>query len=260
MGILNVTPDSFSDGGAFYNLDSALAHAHRLIKEGADIIDIGGESARPGAAELPLEEELKRVLPIIRAIHQESNISISIDTYKPEVMCAAVAAGANLINDIYALQKPNALQAAYECQVPICLMHMQGKPAIMQNQPRYVNIMQEIKAFFRERISACEQAGIARESLIIDPGFGFGKTVEHNVFMTKHLLELSEFDLPILFGASRKSTIGALLNKPENERLYGSIAAAVLAFTNGARIIRTHDVAATRDALIVANAIKNSDQ
>lgn len=255
MGILNVTPDSFSDGGSYLGITNAVAHAKHMAAAGADIIDIGGESARPGAQAISVVEELARVLPVITALHQEINIPISIDTHKPQVMQAAVAAGATLINDIYALQKPGALAAAAACNVPICLMHMQGDPDNMQQAPRYTDIMDEIKLFFVERIQACEAAGIKLERLILDPGFGFGKTVQHNMILTNRLAELKTFGLPILFGASRKSTIGALLHKPEAERLYGSIAAAVLAVANGANIIRVHDVAATYDALKITQAI-----
>jgi dihydropteroate synthase len=256
MGILNVTPDSFSDGGEYVKVAAALAHAQQMLAEGADIIDIGGESARPGAQPtVSVEEELRRVLPVIKALRQETNLAISIDTYKPEVMQAAVDAGASLINDIYALRKPGALAAAAACEVPICLMHMQGEPHNMQDAPQYLNILDEITAFFKERITACEAAGINRQRLILDPGFGFGKTAQHNMFLTKHLAELKDFGLPLLFGASRKATIGAILDKPASERLYGSIAAAVLAVANGANIIRVHDVAATKDALTIAQEI-----
>lgn len=255
MGILNVTPDSFADGGHYFTIEQAVIHAKRMQQEGADIIDIGGESTHPGAAAISLETELQRVIPVIEALVAEVNVPISIDTNKPEVMRAAVAAGAAMINDVYALRKPGTLTVAAKCQVPICLMHMQGTPDTMQRAPQYQNIMSELKTFFADRIAACEQAGIARDNLILDPGFGFGKTVEHNMILTKHLDELNEFGLPILFGASRKASIGALLNKPPAERIYGSIAAAVLAVAFGAKIVRVHDVGATHDALVIAERI-----
>lgn len=260
MGVLNVTPDSFSDGGSFLNLSAALARAKQMVQEGADIIDIGGESSRPaklydGTKTVSVAEELQRVIPVIKALRQEITLPISIDTYKPEVMLAATEAGATIINDIYALRQPGALQAAAASQAAICLMHMQGEPSNMQNAPHYSDILQELKNFFTERIQACTAAGIAREQIILDPGFGFGKTVSHNLQLTKHLGELASFNLPILFGASRKSSIGAILDKPPSERLFGSIAAAVLAVANGAKIVRVHDIAATHDALKVAQAI-----
>ncbi len=260
MGVLNVTPDSFSDGGAYLNVSSAVAHAHQMLQAGADIIDIGGESSRPaafytGTQTVSSTEELERVLPVIQALRHETLAPISIDTSKAEVMQAAVAAGANMINDIYGLRRPYALAAAAACDVPVCIMHMQGEPETMQTAPRYANIVDEIKDFFQERIAACIAGGIKQEHIILDPGFGFGKTVEHNMQLTKHLAEFQVFNLPLLFGASRKSTIGAILNKPPTERLFGSIAAAILAVANGAKLVRVHDVAATKDALQVAQSI-----
>lgn len=255
MGILNVTPDSFSDGGRYTDLERAVAHALQMQSEGADIIDIGGESARPGAQAITIEEELQRVIPVISAIRKVSAVPISIDTYKPEVMLAAVAAGATHINDIYALRMPGALSAAKQCNVPICLMHMQGNPHTMQQAPHYEDVIDEIKQFFAERIKACEAADIHSDKLILDPGFGFGKTLAHNVQIIKQLAEFKIFGLPLLMGLSRKASIGAILDKPANERLYGSIAASVLALQNGANIIRTHDVGPTLDAIKIVESM-----
>ncbi|MBF0256562.1 MAG: dihydropteroate synthase [Gammaproteobacteria bacterium] len=259
MGILNVTPDSFSDGGRFTRLDAALRQAERLAAEGAAILDIGGESTRPGAQAVALEEELDRVIPLIERLHAELPLPISIDTSKPEVMRAAVAAGAGLINDVYALRREGALQAAAELGVPVCLMHMQGEPRVMQHNPSYTDLLAEVAAFFDERIGACVQAGIRREQLLLDPGFGFGKTLEHNLQLLAHLAEFQRFDLPLLVGISRKSMIGALLdNAPVDQRLYGSLAAAVLAAERGASIIRVHDVGPTVEALKVVVAVTAS--
>lgn len=256
MGILNITPDSFSDGGHYLSLSNAVARAKQMVAEGVDIIDIGGESARPGAENIVnAEEELKRIIPVIKALKNEIDTPISVDTYKPEVMQAAIEAGANMINDIYALQKPGALEIISKYKVPVCLMHMKGEPSTMQQKPAYENVIDEINDFFAERIKACENAGIDRHRLILDPGFGFGKTTEHNTILTQQLNQFSKFGLPILFGASRKASIGAILNKPASERLYGSIAVAVMAAIKGAAIIRVHDVAETVDALKVSNAI-----
>jgi dihydropteroate synthase len=255
MGILNVTPDSFSDGGYYTNVTTAVQHAKQMVAEGAHIIDVGGESTRPGAQAVSVEDELARVIPVITALRHELDIPISIDTSKPEVMRAAVQAGVTMINDVYALRLPGALQAAFQCNVPICLMHMQGDPGTMQQAPKYVDIITEVKNFFAERITACENVGIDREKLILDFGFGFGKTVQHNLQLIKNLAEFKKFNLPLLVGVSRKSTIGTLLDKPANERLYGSIAATILAVEHGANIIRTHDVAATVDAVKVTEAV-----
>lgn len=256
MGILNITPDSFSDGGHYLSLSNAVARAKQMVAEGVDIIDIGGESTRPGAENIVnAEEELKRIIPVIRALKNEIDTPISVDTYKPEVMQAAIEAGANMINDIYALQKPGALEVISKYKVPVCLMHMKGEPSTMQQKPAYENVIDEINDFFAQRIKACENAGINKNRLILDPGFGFGKTTEHNALLTKKLDLFSTFELPILFGASRKASIGAILNKPASERLYGSIAVAVMAAIKGAAIIRVHDVAETVDALKVSNVI-----
>lgn len=255
MGILNVTPDSFSDGGDFFSLEVALEHARRMVAEGAAIIDVGGESTRPGALAVTEAEELERVIPIVQAISQELPVPVSIDTSKPGVMRAAVAAGAGLINDVMGLRMPGALEAASELGVPVCLMHMQGEPRTMQEAPDYGDVVADIKAFFVERIEACVAAGIGRELLLLDPGFGFGKTLEHNLTLLGRLQEFCELSAPILVGVSRKSMFGALLNAPVDQRLHAGLAAAVMAVSQGARIIRAHDVRATADALVVAAAI-----
>lgn len=256
MGILNVTPDSFSDGGQFHALDAALQHVEAMLEQGVDIIDIGGESTRPGATPVTLAEELARVVPVITAIRQRFDVPLSVDTSKPEVMQAAVAAGADMINDVRALQEPGALAVCADLSVPICLMHMQGQPRTMQHNPQYTNVVADVSQFFAERIQACIAAGIARERLILDPGFGFGKTLQHNVDLLAKLDTFSAFNLPLLVGMSRKSMIGALLNdRPVDERLHGSVAAAVIAAMKGASIVRVHDVAATADAMKIVNAL-----
>lgn len=256
MAVLNVTADSFSDGGAFLSTDNALVQARTLIAQGADIIDIGGESSRPGAIPIPLQMELDRVIPVIEQIRKEFDVCISIDTYKPEVMNAAVHAGANIINDIYALRQEGALTMASQLGVPVCLMHMQGRPLDMQSNPHYPNgVVSDIMSFFQERITTCTAAGIDRQHLILDPGFGFGKLVKDNLEFTYHLELFKEFNLPLLLGVSRKSTIGAVLGKEANNRLMGSIALTVYAALKGVHIIRTHDVAETKDALEMINAL-----
>jgi dihydropteroate synthase len=255
MGILNVTPDSFSDGGEYFAADAALQQARNMLAEGADIIDVGGESTRPGSCAVTVDEEIRRVVPIIGALAEELPVPLSIDTSKPEVMRAAAAAGAGLINDVMALREPGALAAAAATGLPVCLMHMQGRPRYMQQNPLYADVVEDISRFFRQRIDACEAQGIARQKLVIDPGFGFGKTLEHNLSLLKHLGELRQLGLPILVGMSRKSMIGALTGRPVQQRMLGSVAAAVLAVQAGARIIRVHDVAATVDALKVAHAV-----
>lgn len=255
MGILNLTPDSFSDGGRFTRLDSALDHARRMVEEGAGIIDVGGESTRPGAQTVSESEELQRVIPVIEKLIGELDVPVSIDTSKPEVMRAAVAAGAGMINDVMALQAPGALQAAVASKVPVCLMHMRGQPRTMQLAPSYRDVVEEVREFFDTRITACTEAGIARKHLLIDPGFGFGKSLEHNLALLRHLDEFQACGVPILVGLSRKSMIGALLgDRPVDGRLFGSVAAAVIAYLMGASIIRVHDVGATVDALKVAAA------
>jgi dihydropteroate synthase len=251
MGILNVTPDSFADGGRYDSLAPALGQAHRMVEQGAAIIDVGGESTRPGAPEVELGDELERVVPVIEALSRELSVPVSVDTSKPEVMRAAVAAGAGLINDVMALRAAGAVEAAAASGVPVCLMHMQGSPRTMQRNPVYGDVVEEVRDFLMQRVAACEAAGIPRSRLMIDPGFGFGKTLEHNLQLLRHLDRLVDTGLPVLVGMSRKSMIGALLDKPVEQRVYGSLAAAVLALQAGASIIRAHDVAPTVDALAI---------
>ncbi|GLS83671.1 dihydropteroate synthase [Paraferrimonas haliotis] len=258
MGILNTTPDSFSDGGRYQQLQAAIEQGLAMVKAGATLLDIGGESTRPGAKDVGVDEELDRVIPVIRGIRQfDSNTLISVDTSKPEVMLAAVEAGADMINDVYALRREGALQAAAECQVPVCLMHMQGEPRTMQANPSYDDLITDINAFFEERILACLEAGIAKELLLLDPGLGFGKSLVHNYQIMNQLKRFSKFELPLLVGASRKSMIGTLLNKPVQQRVAGSVSAALYAAVNGAQILRVHDVAQTCDALAVWTACEN---
>ena len=254
MGIVNATPDSFSDGGMHLQRDAALAHAHQLIAEGANILDIGGESTRPGAQPVSVQQELDRVLPIIEGL-RGAPIPISIDTRKPEVMRAAIAAGAQMVNDINALQDSAAMHAVASGNVAVCLMHKQGSPQTMQEQPHYQNVVEEVCAFLRERIAAAETAGIQRQRIVIDPGFGFGKTLAHNLILLRDLKMLTELDVPLLVGVSRKSMLGALTGQDVAQRLPASIAAALLAVQRGANIVRVHDVRATVDILKVLNAV-----
>lgn len=250
MGILNTTPDSFSDGGSYIQLDKALMRAQQMIDAGVAIIDIGGESTRPGAPDVSLEEELQRVIPLITAIRQQNaQVWISIDTSKAEVMRQAIVAGADLINDVRALQEPGALDVAAQAQVPVCIMHMQGQPRTMQMAPKYDNVVEDVCAFLVERIAACEAAGIKRENIILDPGFGFGKSIQHNYHLLAHLEQFHRFGLPVLAGMSRKSMIFKTLNKQPAECVAGSVACATLAASKGAQIIRVHDVEQTLDAL-----------
>lgn len=259
MGILNVTPDSFSDGGDFISPDAALERARQMVGEGADIIDVGGESTRPGAAPVSLEQELERVIPVIEAISRELPVPVSIDTSKAGVMSGAVSAGAGLINDVAALRGEGALEVAAKSGVPVCLMHMQGGPRTMQESPEYQDVVSDIRQFLGERIKACQAAGISRDRIVLDPGFGFGKTLGHNLELLRRLEEFSDIGLPLLVGISRKSMIGALLGDvPVTERLYGSLAAAVLAVERGAGILRVHDVKPTVDAIRVAQAVMQS--
>lgn len=255
MGILNVTPDSFSDGGRFENPNIALRQAATMAEEGASIIDIGGESTRPGAASVSEQEELDRIIPIIESVHAVCGVPISIDTSKPVVMREAVAAGALMINDVCALRTEGALQAAADLQVPVCLMHMQGQPRTMQENPQYQDVIREVGEFLEERIDACVAAGIAEDLIVVDPGFGFGKTHKHNVELLANLRQLSVRGRPVLVGVSRKSTLGDLTKREVDDRLPASIGAAVVAAMNGATIIRAHDVRATVDALKVVQAV-----
>jgi dihydropteroate synthase len=256
MGILNVTPDSFSDGGDFFAPQTALARAARMAEEGAAIIDVGGESTRPGAAAVSAEEELARVIPVIAAIRAALPAAVvSVDTSKPAVMRAAVAAGAGLINDVRALQEPGALEAARELGVPVCLMHMQGEPRTMQQAPHYDDVVREVMDFLSARIDACLRAGVPRARLLLDPGFGFGKTAAHNLQLLRRLDRFAALGCPLLVGLSRKSLIGAVLGRPVGERLYGSIALATLALCQGAAVVRVHDVGATMDAVRLYRAV-----
>ena len=250
MGILNITPDSFSDGSRFNQLDRALFHAEKMMEEGAEIIDVGGESTRPGAIYVSEQEEMDRVVPVIEQLAEKLDVMISIDTYKSAVMAVACQAGAHLINDIKALQEPGALKIAAESQALICLMHMQGEPQSMQDHPAYKNVVDEVSHFLNNRVASCLAAGISPEKLILDPGFGFGKTLEQNFELLGRLNEMQS-TYPLLIGVSRKSMIGNLLNRSVDERLAGSIAAALYALAQGARIIRVHDVQATSDAVKV---------
>tara|TARA_R110002050_G_scaffold9504_1_gene33253 strand:+ start:403502 stop:404341 length:840 start_codon:yes stop_codon:yes gene_type:complete len=255
MGILNVTPDSFSDGGAFIAADAALAQAKKMVEDGAGIIDVGGESTRPGALVVSVEEEIARVVPVIQAIRSELNIPISIDTSKPEVMRAAINAGAGLINDVRALQVKGAMQAAVDCKVPVCLMHSQGTPQTMQDDPQYEHVVTDVIEFLLGRAMACEQAGIARDSLILDPGFGFGKRATHNLQLMKQLSRLVEQGLPVLVGVSRKSMIGKLLKVTVEERLAASLSLAAISVWQGAKIIRSHDVRETVQAIMMCDHV-----
>ncbi len=257
MGILNVTPDSFSDGGVYFDPERALEQAQRMVEQGAAIIDIGGESTRPGASPVSVEEELRRVVPLVEALSKALPVPISVDTSKPEVMRETVAAGAGMINDIMALRLPGALEAVAQLQVPVCLMHMQGEPRTMQSAPHYDQVVSDVMRFLTDRVDACVLAGIPRERILLDPGFGFGKTLQHNLDLLHELDRFLSLELPLLVGISRKSMIGALLgDRPVDGRLHGSLAAAVIATMKGAAVVRVHDVAETADALKVVAAVR----
>ncbi|BDY03843.1 dihydropteroate synthase [Ferrimonas sp. YFM] len=251
MGIINVTPDSFSDGGRFNRLDTALEQARQMVNDGATILDVGGESTRPGAPDVALQEELNRVVPVVEAISSELDVVISVDTSKAQVMREAVASGAGLINDVRALQEPGALAAAADLQVPVCLMHMQGQPRTMQQSPVYGELMTDIRGFFEARIEACVAAGIPRELLLLDPGFGFGKTLDHNYQLLARMREFLDMGLPLLTGLSRKSMFGNLLERQVDQRLAASLAGALLCAQEGASVLRVHDVRETVDVLKV---------
>jgi dihydropteroate synthase len=253
MGVVNVTPDSFSDGGKFFDAKAAVAHALQLIEDGADILDIGGESSRPGALPVSAEEEVERILPVLEGL-KGAQQPLSVDTRRPEVMRAALKAGASMINDIDALTAPGALQAVASSQCAVCLMHKKGEPATMQRDPHYADVVREVADFLRDRIAACDEAGISRARIVIDPGFGFGKTVEHNLQLLRNLQPLVELGAPVLAGLSRKSTLGRLTGRPVEERLAGSLAMALLALQGGATILRVHDVRETRDVIAVWEA------
>jgi dihydropteroate synthase len=257
MGILNVTPDSFSDGGRFFDTGSAVDHARALINQGAHIIDVGGESTRPGAAPVSPDEELDRVMPVIEQIRAFSDIPLSVDTSTPAVMAAAARAGVNLINDVRALRREGALASAASTGLPVCLMHMQGDPRTMQMNPVYQDLIGEITAFFVERMEQCERAGIGQEKILLDPGFGFGKTIEHNLVLVNQLHRFAHLGRPLLVGLSRKSTIGQIVSGMADDRVIGSVAGAVVAYLKGASVLRVHDVGATVQALAVAVAINS---
>ncbi len=260
MGVINVTPDSFSDGGRYLQRDDALRFAQTMVDAGADLLDVGGESTRPGAEPVELQRELDRVMPVIEAVNGAFDTPVSIDTSKPEVMRAAAAAGAAMINDVLALRAPGALETAADLGLPVCLMHMQGEPRTMQADPVYDDVVAEVAAFLRERADAAIAAGLPANQLVIDPGFGFGKSLEHNLTLLRHLPLLAKLGMPLLVGLSRKSMLGQLLGRPVEERLPGSLALAVMAAERGAAIVRVHDVAPTVDALRVLAAMLGSDR
>lgn len=255
MGILNVTPDSFSDGGRFQHHEQAIAHAHEMVEAGASIIDIGGESTRPGAPEVPLQQELDRVIPFLEALVPQCPVPISVDTSKAQVMLAAANAGASMINDVFALRQEGALAVVATTGLPVCLMHMQGQPRTMQQAPEYQDVVIEVKQFLQQRMDACVAAGIDRERIVLDPGFGFGKTLDHNVGLLRGLAQFESLGAPVLAGISRKSMIGQITGREVDERVHGSVLAAFYAMQQGARIIRVHDVAATRDAVRMFEAL-----
>ncbi|SDT26886.1 dihydropteroate synthase [Pseudomonas oryzae] len=259
MGILNVTPDSFSDGGRFNHRDAALRHAEAMVRAGATLIDIGGESTRPGAPPVSVQEELERVCPAVEVIARELDVIISVDTSTAVVMREAARLGAGLLNDVRSLQRPGALEAAAASGLPVCLMHMRGEPGNMQDDPQYPDIYTEVHDFLVERMVVCEAAGIPRERIVLDPGFGFAKTLEHNLGLFRQLERLHEFSLPLLVGVSRKSMIGKVLDRPVGERLYGSLALAALAVAKGAQIVRVHDVAETVDVVRMIAAVEWAD-
>ncbi|WP_086480089.1 dihydropteroate synthase [Oceanospirillum sanctuarii] len=260
MGILNVTPDSFSDGGRHNGLDAALRHAEQMIKAGATLIDVGGESTRPGAAIVPEQEELDRVVPVVEALVKEFDALVSVDTSTAAVITESAKAGAGLINDVRALEKEGALQAAAATGLPVCLMHMQGQPQNMQDDPSYGNLLREVTGYLQKRIDACLQAGIAKEKIILDPGYGFGKSVEHNCSLIKHLKDISDLGYPLLTGTSRKSMLGAITGKDvPAERISASVASALICAQQGAWILRVHDVEETIDALKVYQAVQGAE-
>ena len=255
MGIVNITPDSFSDGGRYASTEKAIAHAMQLVADGADILDIGGESTRPGATPVSLEEELSRVIPVIEALVGKAGIAISIDTYKPEVMRQAILAGADIVNDVRALQEPGALEIVAQSNAGVCLMHMKGTPQTMQIEPVYDDVVAEVTDFLQERLLAAESAGIAADRIVLDPGFGFGKRTAHNLALLQDLAAIKALGRPLLVGLSRKSVLGQLLGNDVDERLHASIAASVISVMKGASIVRVHDVKATADALKVVAAV-----
>ncbi len=258
MGVLNVTPDSFSDGGRYTSLDAALRQSERMLADGAAIIDVGGESTRPGAAPVSEQQELDRVIPVVEALHRELDALVSVDTSTPAVIRACAGAGAGMINDVRSLRRPGALEAAAGTGLAVCLMHMQGEPGTMQNDPHYEDVTAEVIAFLEQRIGACVDAGIPRDKLLVDPGFGFAKTVQHNLRLLAELSRLASLELPLLVGLSRKSLFGKVLDRPVEQRLAGSLAAAVMCVERGARIVRAHDVKETVDSVRFAHAVHSS--
>lgn len=259
MGILNITPDSFSDGGSHNNLSAALSHASAMIKAGANIIDVGGESTRPNAAIVSVQEELDRVAPVVEAINNEFDVVISVDTSTPEVITETARLGAGIINDVRSLQREGALEAAQRTGLPVCIMHMRGEPRDMQQQTHYDDLLLEVKDFLLQQSKRCQQAGICKEKIIIDPGFGFAKTLAQNLLLFRHMEQLLTLGHPMLVGVSRKSMIGGVLAKEVTERLYGSLALAALAITKGAHILRVHDVAETVDIVKMINAVESAE-
>ncbi len=259
MGIVNVTPDSFSDGGKFNTTEKAIEHALQLVEEGAEILDIGGESTRPGATPVPLDEELKRVIPVIEGL-RDVGVPLSIDTYKPQVMQAAITAGADIVNDVCALREPQALEIVAASKAGVCLMHMQGRPQTMQADPQYDNVVSEVTDFLKARLDAAEQAGIDRSRIVLDPGFGFGKRTAHNLTLLNHLNDIQALGLPLLIGLSRKSVLGQVVGSSVDERIHASIAASVVSVMKGANIVRVHDVKPTIDALKIVQAVMNEKQ
>lgn len=256
MGVINITPDSFSDGGQFADPARAVAHAHRLIGEGSDILDIGGESTRPGAAPVSLDEERRRVMPVLEAL-AGGGVPVSVDTRKPGLMREAIAAGAAMVNDVTALSAPEAIESVAKAPVAVCLMHMQGDPGTMQVNPGYQDVVRDVRGYLAGRVAAAERAGITRDRIVVDPGFGFGKTVEHNLALLRSLAEFRQLGVALLAGLSRKAMLGKLTGREPRDRVHASVAAALLAVQNGAHIVRVHDVAATRDALAVWQALRS---
>lgn len=260
MGIINITPDSFSDGGQYNNLDAALRRAEGMLQAGASLLDVGGESTRPGAVTVTPQQELERVAPLVEALVRNFDCIVSVDTSTPAVMTESAALGAGLLNDVRSLQREGALQAVAQSGLPVCLMHMLGEPQTMQQAPHYDDVAAEVAAFLQQRVEACVAAGITRERIVLDPGFGFAKTLSHNLELFHRMTELHALELPLLVGVSRKSMIGAVLDKPVDQRLYGSLALAVMALERGARIIRVHDVVQTMDALKLFQAVQTGWQ
>lgn len=258
MGILNITPDSFSDGGIYNAFDEALHHAEKMVQSGATIIDIGGESTRPNAKPVSVQEELDRVIPVVEAISKRLDAIISVDTSTPEVMLESAKVGAGLINDVRSLQREGALAAAKKTMLPICLMHMRGDPSNMQQQTSYINVVDEVKHFLLERVTECQRTGISKDNIILDPGFGFAKNLDQNLLLFRHMDQLLNLNFPLLVGVSRKTMIGQVLNKEVTQRLYGSLALAALAITKGASIVRVHDVAETVDIIKMINAVESA--